>query len=275
MAAPAYQSSQTTGWTTATSIAITKPTSLAVGDLMIARHTVETASYGSWGFTDLGNNTDGVSQYGTRLGFKIADSSDVAASSFTFSTNGSKIQFGSITRITGADTGVASVKFGGAATTDTANPSLAAGVTPTDHGDSVLLLVFWSESTTSAGIGTYAIATSNPSWTEAYDVSNGSLSPFSGASLAYATRSQLTATGNISANGGNATTDWTGQILAIAVPLTIIATDTVTLTEVWKENIKIVQQETAILTEAATATPTNPITNTTKSSSTWINTTKS
>ena len=91
-----------------TSLVITKPTGLAIGDLMIA--VVE--SYGGTdiristiaGWTSVQTTVDASANINTAIiQYKIADSGDVAASDFTFNLTGDvgSLTGGSILRVTG------------------------------------------------------------------------------------------------------------------------------------------------------------------------------
>lgn len=260
MAAPAFQSSQTTTWATTTTRVVTKPTGLAVGDLMIAQYVLDgTVSSAPSGFTLKDSQLNVLT---SAIYYKIADSGDVAASDFTFTSTASVLQFASITRITGASTIGVAYMYGEGTANDTSTPSIAAGVTPKSYGDSVLLLQFWFGTPAITSISTYAIATSNPSWTEAYDVTNGANYT---ASMAYGTRPELTATGNISCAGGDASTDWIGQLLAIPVPSTFTFSETATLTESFPNTVLVNIAETASLTETI-SNPAKKWTNQNKSS---------
>ena len=106
--AVAYQSHQTATHNTAgTPLTITKPTSLAVGDLMIAflyggRNIGNWTTLAGWTLIGACTTTDGTDANLT-VQAKIADSSDVAASNFTFTPNGAHGEkFGILTRITGS-----------------------------------------------------------------------------------------------------------------------------------------------------------------------------
>lgn len=97
-------SSQTTG---TGSVVITKPTGLTVGDQMIAA-IASSQSSGSintpagWTLISQANAITGVA---ANIFFKVADSSDVAASNFTFThTSGTALIRGGIIRATGLDT---------------------------------------------------------------------------------------------------------------------------------------------------------------------------
>src|SRR5690349_11871893 len=110
--AVAFQSVQTAS-ASSTTITITKPVSLAVGDLMVA-HLVatgtsaqETATVSLTGWTAISGTGQGDAGANTCTRnlphYKIADSSDVAASNFTFTWTASMALRGAIYRITGAN----------------------------------------------------------------------------------------------------------------------------------------------------------------------------
>lgn len=263
----AHQSTNNSGWSTGTSSVVTKPTGLAVGDLMIAFYFVQSISSQALpsGFTTIDNT-------GTLLlGFKVATSGDVAATDFTF-TNGSTRQFASISRITGS-AGIASlIAFNEGTQNNTATPSIAAGVTPPDTRANSLIMMFWNQDTNASVTGSYAIATSNPSWSEGFDVVDGTTFT---CAMAHAVRPQTTATGNVSAAGGDASTDWILQIIAIAPALEFGGADTTTLTEASIESLTQNTSETITLTETIDFDDNIMWTNQDKSTSTWINIDKS
>lgn len=89
MASLTVESTSTGSATTDTDVTATKPTGLAVGDLMVA---VMYANGSSWniasGWTDVETHNSGAAAISIQR--KIADSSDVLASDFTFSLNSSQ-----------------------------------------------------------------------------------------------------------------------------------------------------------------------------------------
>lgn len=271
------ESTQTSSWTTTGStVVLTKPVDLAVGDLLICRiSTAFSATISSFGvFTSLGDATTGSGEYRTYLGAKIADSSDVAASNFTVTMSGGGVlKMGSLSRISNPDTLFANYKYVEGSATNTISPSFT-GLTPTNHADDNLLLQFWTGDNSNSGIPTidsYAIATDNPSWTEIYEISDSSGTDVT-ASMASATRSQTTATGNFSASWSDGTTDSCGQMIAITIPWRIDVDETATLTEVYSyPEQSIIVQESVTPTEDVEATKQRMYTNTDKSSTTWIN----
>lgn len=247
MAAPVYQSSKTSGTISFGdgTITVDKPTSLAVGDVMIAYATVafvgNTPGLPS-GFTEI--TTPSASAHASRTGFKVADSSDVAATNFSFTHSG----FASLSRITGATTSAGAINSNSGNPSNTASPSIS-GLTPKDYGDSVLLMQFWSvDSGNNANVGGYAIATSNPSWTEGYGSDSGGNST----GMGYATRPQVTATGNASCTGGgDATNSWDGHIIAIPVPFAINVTESLTMGEAKTVSFDATYSDALSLTETA------------------------
>lgn len=219
--AVAFASVQSTG-ATGTNVTITKPTSLAVGDLMVAHlykqasssPTIDTLS----GWTSLLNTANGNSR--TSVQYKIADSGDVAASNFTFTGGGTDaFMSGAIWRITGT----ASTPIDTNSTLNTwsgTSADIAMGITPARASNLLLILVGGSGIGSDSDFSGYAIATSNPSWTEAYDVNGTSnLSQIAGA---YAIRPEITATGNVSfSSSGSASA---GQACIISIQNILDAT---------------------------------------------------
>jgi len=275
-----YQSVQTTAHTSGTTVVITKPTSLAVGDIMVAHISTTGTAPGintpaGWtSIADLGGDPN----QRTAIFFKVADAGDVAASNFTFTGNGTGVPFigGAILRINGS--GVSLVNDGvGSGTWTGTSANLAIGITATRASD--LYLIFTTNSSAgSQNISGYAIATSNPSWTEAYEVNTGARS-FSGA---YATRAQITATGNVSFNAAVSATAAAAVIVAIASPISVT-------TDADSVNLDIVPVSPAVSFGAnfAISAPVNlalglPIvtsgillwTNIKKSVTSWVNQTK-
>jgi hypothetical protein len=172
-----------------TTLVITKPTGLAVGDLMIAvlgcyggiAQTIDTLS----GWTLIANRA--FSNGSVNMQYKIADAGDVAASNFTFTdTASSSIFSGSIMRVSGH----ASVGFLDASDSDDYNStaktsiSFTTTVSPT-YNNSLIVLCFGAGNNGGAGagtIGSYVVSDGTLSWTELYDysVDIGSIDPILG-----------------------------------------------------------------------------------------------
>lgn len=196
-----FQSTSTAGFISGSGQAITKPTGLAVGDLMLAHIVIaksgSTVSFSGWTSIRTNDNS-GNAVPRSYLFYKVADSSDVAASDFSYTTTPGidEKSAGSITRITGQDaTTPISTSNGTSTLTTNTSFSLAIGATPSFGNSGLMIFVAGINAAgTTAG---YAIATSNPTWTEIQDISNGGSSQLIVAS-AYATRAAATATGNVS-----------------------------------------------------------------------------
>jgi hypothetical protein len=230
----AYASKSTTDPTTSsTSVDITKPTGLAEGDLMVAHVSCEKASGTHTvislpsGWADITNSD--FNDLATRYAYKVADSADVAASAFSFaleSGKGISLAGGSIIRITGAST---SFLFDvDNYTNSSGSPAtFSGGITP--PADSLLLFFTTSGGTggNTMTIGSQAIATDNPSWTEIYD-SGTILDIDLWMSGAYANRTQATATGNYSCTlSTTASGNTVGCLISIAVPVSVTVSPTV------------------------------------------------
>ena len=238
-------SSSTAYSASGTSLVIAKPSGLAVGDLMLAQIR-----------NDDGNSITLPSGWSTLTStfnpfnfvyvhYKYADSGDVAASNFTWTLPSSVISAGGILRITGASPLIGSAFLAGGQS-NTATPSFATGVTPT-RPDSLLVQFWFYMGNSNASLGGYAIVTSNPTWTEAYDVG---MESNAGITCAWAVRPQTTSTGAWSATGGTGTSDYNSFLVSINEALRIDTSESVTLSETSKQNQSIKKDETITLTES-------------------------
>jgi hypothetical protein len=233
MAQVVYQSNQRAGGLSA-SVTITKPTSLAVGDLMLAQ-IVGTASSAPTittlsGWSLIRSEAISGANGGIRssLFSKIADSTDVAATNFTFVTSGTG-SCGSINRLSSTNL-VTPIDQSNGSTQSGVSAVSTSGITPTKDTSTFLLFTtsFDNKNPTVSG---YAIATENPSWTEAYDQSFGDIGPVSRdvtISMAYGSRNTLTATGNATATISLVMESTITQIINVVpadvVPMTGVAT---------------------------------------------------
>lgn len=212
--AAVVESSTNTGITTVSSgspnLVITKPTGLAVGDELIAFvcgfHTgavsISYATPSGWSLQEDTGNTSSTWRMYTF--YKVADSSDVAASNFTFvaTTAGTNPAAGSLHRISGFGIIDDSNKSNGAASITNA----LSGLTRANE-----LHLFATAISGGTSVSSQAYATDNPTWTEIFDVTDSVDKAFA---VAQATRTATTDSGNATysgGTGGRATT-----VLAIA-----------------------------------------------------------
>lgn len=272
----AVQSIQSSGWSNGTSWVTTKPTGLAVGDLMLLFAAIPNGAITApSGFTAISTGEVAQSGGAKRLMtyYKVADSGDVAATDFTTTNASSAWGVATIIRITGAFAPVTKWSWAGTGTTNTASPSLNATITPSNRPNN-LLFQFWCGSQTVTALSGYSIATSSPSWTELIDSYDVTADDVIG--IAYAVRPEQTATGNSSVTGAGAsgTSDWTLIQLAIATA-EVTVTETTTLTETIKYSFSRLIRDTVSLTEIKFSAVRTLWTNISRNISTWINQDKS
>lgn len=163
--------------TSSSSVVITKPTGLAVGDLMIAvlaasaTTTVDINTPSGWtAVTDVSLDSGRVDIF-----YRVADSGDVAASNFTFNTSISAALFGgSLMRVTGFLSSDILDTFADAAnnTANSATISFASSVTAEREG-SLFVMVFGANDGNS-GVGSisgYTTTGGSLTFTELFDYS--------------------------------------------------------------------------------------------------------
>lgn len=182
-------------------LVITKPTSLAVGDLMVAGIYVTNETSGNVTITP---PTDWVEEQevdsaanGRRLYVftKVATAGDVAASNFTFTQSANDTSFhiiGHIVRVTGhgiVNTGEA---FG---TANSSTTLTLTGFTPS-RANCLLIAFVGVSDATATSVTSLSIATSNPTWTERVETTILDASEDSSLALYTATRPEATATGD-------------------------------------------------------------------------------
>lgn len=173
MAAPVVASSSTNS-AAASSVVVTKPTGVAVGDVLVAIVTaydtgaIELDTPSGW--TRQHYPTSPTNRRWA-LYTKIANSGDVSASDYTFSTGGAaNAVIAGIARITGAASGneIAATEYDEASST--ASPSFTGTSTPAS-ADTLVLMAICTNGT--AGVPTVSSYASTPAmtWTEVFDAS--------------------------------------------------------------------------------------------------------
>lgn len=270
----AVQSSSTTAWASGSTIVLTKPTGLAVGDLMIVHigvtsGTVTTLS----GWTLVGTKTLTAETLKTYAFSKIADSTDVAASNFTFSYSGTLTGAGAILRIDGHSAGAAVYTSASDDDTDASPPTFTNTVTPVATNSMLLMLGVARQVDTVTTISGYAVVTSTPTFTEVYDFNNsggtGNTYLLCGA---YGTRAAVTATGNSTWNYSAGTNpDAICQMLVIAPSKDFTILDTVTITDSFLATLGIFVADIITLSDTFTSTISRLWTKLTRNVKTWTN----
>jgi hypothetical protein len=223
---------------------VNKPAGLAVGEILIAFASLRSTSVdiaggytpAGWTLLESAGGFNGSPNTGAEIwsAYKIADSSDVAASNFTFTWSvgvgaaASGIVY--LARITGKNpvtpVSVHTVGTNGYDSGGRGSVSYT-GVTQA-YADALLIMVAGNNNSSSS-FSNYAIATSNPTWTEIVDAGGGSAR----IGIATAARPQQTATGNFSFNMGDSTNNtWSGGILIeVSAPqAATVACDPITVT---------------------------------------------
>jgi len=179
-------------------LTLTKPTGLTVGDLLVAGITISgfsgpviTAPAG-WTTTDTKTLSNDAR---TSIFQKVAESSDVAASDFSFTatanTTGPTVA-GFMTRISGFGIQSGFVTAAGSGTT------LSTGAMTPTRTNNLMLIITASASTgdlTPPNSSGYQIVSNNPTWTERADVGIGSNSYMATIAVATASRPEITSTG--------------------------------------------------------------------------------
>lgn len=285
MSTLAVPSVASTNFQSGITVVITKPSGLAVGDLMMAfiAHDNTKAVTPASGFSAAGDGPQGNAGGGNKISpfYKVADSGDVAASNFTFTAAASNTFIaGGILRITGFDTSqnfadTSISNFG--TVTDSNAPVFTATITPTRTDSLIILGAYRVTGTGAVQISNYAMVTDNPTWTEQWDLYDGA-SFEKNFGLATAIRPQTTATGNFSVSGGSGVSDWIGYAFFITrnTIFTASLSDTVSTSDSVssKVDFSVSLSDSVTTSDSVTATKGKNWSNQNKNNSTWNNQTK-
>lgn len=209
---------------TAGPVVITKPTGLSVGDFMVAHiglqgtdDSIPTQS----GWDSEVSITNGT--HVVRIFSKVADSGDVAASDFSFNLTvggGNPIAGGALYRITSQGV-VTPFEVSASANWSGTSADVDAAITPTRANDLLLMLISYAFAT-SGSVSGQAIATSNPTWTEDYDIVAGDGTNLMSGS--HATRPETTSTGNVSFSSAQSATSGVVVLIGIHSALDVTVT---------------------------------------------------
>ena len=196
---------------------VTKPSGLAIGDLMILQFqqqsTLSVPSFSGWTLIDSGSYSFSTpSLMNNGIFTKVADASDVAATNFTFTASStSSTHIAALYRITGMGTNPIITTSG--VVVDSTSPSITGLTQPTTDN---LLLMLILGSNQGSGVSNYAIANSNPTWNEIYDIST-TIGADNFMASAWAVRSPATATGNVSCSVADSGSDPDTNIFLICI----------------------------------------------------------
>lgn len=175
-------------------LVINAPSGIQTGDLlvMVIGGTSNTNAYSCSGFTNRAYNGSGGESIA--LFTKEAVLADESASTYTWSVSDSEITWGIMLRVTGwDDTDTLSLA---SAENSASGVFSSMDLTP-NVADSLIIYGVWQYvNGGSQPVGGYAIATSNPSWTEAQEVT-GAFSR-GNCGVAWAVRPETTSTGDFS-----------------------------------------------------------------------------
>lgn len=211
MAVATVQSVSTTAWGLRSSITLTKPTGTVDGDLLVA---VVASQPGSAPDSVPSGWTERHVASSAVLGYvytKIASSEGASWDWGIAGTN--EACAGVVLRIDGHDPTSYWDTSAEAAVSNSATPSFANTITPASTSQLLIFVIVAKETGDAATVGSYAIATDNPTWTERADLlyeANDYL-----VAVATAPRTSANATGNSSCAIGAATTDSEGVMISI------------------------------------------------------------
>lgn len=262
----ALASHQDNGSTAGTTITVTKPASTASGDLLIAHLVVQndTASWtGLDGFTSIAEVQG--SGMASCICYKVADGTEPDPFTFTVSAAGSGVaKLATVSRITGARRNTSLVISANSGQANASSTTVTATtITPVEANSLLMFFACNGDSKTHSG---YAIATSNPSWTEIVEGTQGTLSYAS----AYALRPEITATGSGTATL-SATAANIGQMIVVSEMPTTTTSDTVTTSDTFLGNLSVLIANTVTATDTITSTVARLWTKLARNVKTWTN----
>jgi len=181
-----------------TALVLTKPVSLAVGDLLVAgifvaNQASNTSSLNTPSGWTLQEAVEANTQFELAVYLKTATSGDVAASNFTFSSSGGGYHMsGFLARVT--DPGIVAGESS-AANVGTENVVLST-FTPT-RSNTLFLAFAASADTSTPSISGIALTTNNPTWTTEATQTKADSNFHTRTSFFSASRAEATATGDI------------------------------------------------------------------------------
>ena len=298
------ESTSTASTSNADSLTITKPTGVQVGDLLIlvasgSNQGLPSCSGFTVGVEKFQDNSGGLIDTGLSLLWRVADSTDVAASNYTVNNTGTTTSgAASMLRVSGWTSGNPMYQSASTGSSvDAASYTVSATGLSLSRPYPQLLIaaVMHQGDASNANYSNYTITSSdsNPSWTELQDVDFEIANGINGTctlAVAYALSSN---TSNITGYSIDATSSTAGDPDAYASVLAVIvepaaATGTNALLEVTQDvtfpntavevgttgTNTLLEIEPELFDQSGSATAPTQWTNETKGSTTWINETK-
>ena len=211
--------------TSSTTLTITKPSGVQVGDFLVAMlgvyassPTISTAS--GWTLLTTQTCTNGL----TSLQYKVADSGDVSASNYSWTCASDILNSGSILRISGVS-GVSPLSQFDSDVNNTAagaDFNFTTSITPNNNGSLLLISLHGNDNNSDAAhtMSGYFVTGSSPTWVETHDFgvnTSGTADPQNaGAYALLATATALTAYGATSSGA----CDNQAGIFAVVAPRT-------------------------------------------------------
>lgn len=274
-----YASVSSAGINSATDIVITKPSGLAVGDMMIAGLYKGRSSGANTITAPAGwNNQESVLVTGSldcRLTVftKVADASDVSASDFTFTSAFGDPIGGIIVRLSAIGTLTSE-----ASTSEYLNAGTKSftGFTPTKANSTYVFFGARGVSSNQSAfdITSVSMATNNPTWTERAEVGIDTVNETHTLAAYTASRPEITATGDFTFNFTDPSVSCATLAVVVAVSPQI---NSVVTNPVTKANVYAITPILPVVIEANSETPatTNVSipswTNPDKPTTTWLN----
>lgn len=227
------ESTTSTNFAAGTTTTINKPTGLSVGDLMIATvgafagSSITISTLSGWTLV----STRSIQNGSLSMQYKIADSSDVAASNFTFSCTSASSMCGALMRVTGhapnsvLDTSDNDVNNAA----NSATISFTTTISPNSDGNLLVMLLGAGDGNDGgASLSSYTTSDGALSWTEILDTTQdaGTQDPVVGA--AYAIQSTATALTSYGATISGSKDDHAGILGCIQVIVDADTTPTFT-----------------------------------------------
>jgi hypothetical protein len=276
------ESSNSNTTASGTSLSITKPTGLAVGDLLVGCiYAYNTVGVGAtintptnWTLTETATGTPGADGHAIATFVKVADSADVAASNFAFTTGATYKIYGLLMRLSGM-TSVAPYTNSQAVTSeDTLDPAFTYSLTPTYANSLLVLATAGATNEVWYSITSPVINGTNPTWTNRY---NGDFKVFT---APYPNTTQITSL-DYTEDSSASNTSWPSMIVAVhpriddSTSNTLATTTSTSFTQsgtcdtVTSNTLTTATSET--FTQAGIGTSPTQWTNATKPTTTWIN----